>query len=175
MKSKTAKNIIAIYSLVFGALGLIGSIGNGAEVLTYFLEAAMILLGILLLIPPLGKAAKGLVITLFVIYSIYIIIGFIYFFILPFLGGLVFAMVGVPFAFGIVYLVRINKENNISNFYGPSAPVNKPSNLIISESSTDGVEEEQIHLRLAALNKMLSEGLISQEDYDNKKKSILKI
>jgi len=58
MKSKTAKNVVAIYSVVFGALALIGSISNGADVMTYIIETTMIIMGILLLIPTLQKAPK---------------------------------------------------------------------------------------------------------------------
>jgi len=175
MKSQTAKNVVAIYSVVFGTLGLVGSLNSlAADVFTYIIEATMIILGILLLIPSLHKATKGLIVTSIVIYSIYIFSGLIVFFIIPFIGALIFGLVGVPFAFGIVYLARLKKENEPSPFYSGATPVNTPRPNA-PEPVSNTTEEDQTYTRLTALNKMLNEGLISQEDYETKKKNILNI
>ena len=174
MKSKTAKNVVAIYSVVFGALGLIGSISNMADVMTYIIETTMIIMGILLLIPALQKATKGLIIASIVIYSISIFSGLIMLFIFPLLGALIFGMVGVPFAFGIVYLSRVKKENETNPIYGEATPISKPP-FDIPDKLSDSTEEDQTYTRLTALNKMLSEGLITKEDYEKKKNSILNI
>ena len=83
-------------------------------------------------------------------------------------------MVGVPFAFGIVYLSRVNKENETNPIYGEATPISKPP-FDIPDKLSDSTEEDQTYTRLTALNKMLSEGLITKEDYEKKKNSILNI
>lgn len=110
MKSITAKKVVAIFSIVFGAISIFGSLDTETTVPSIILAVAIIVIGILLLLPALKKAEKGLMITGLVLYSLFIFMGVLLLFVVPILGVMFMMMFGVPFAFSIVYLVQLNKE-----------------------------------------------------------------
>jgi len=168
MRSLTAKKVVAIYSIVFGALGFVGSFNDAVDVWTLIIEILLIVLGILLLVPALQKAEKGLIITGLVYYSLLVLAGLVFFFILPFMGFLIWGLSGVPFAFSIVYLVRRGKENTFlgdeysySDFSRKESPVQKDAAFVENQ--------------LKVLAKMVEDGLISEADYEKKKNLLLEI
>lgn len=112
MKSSSAKKVVAIYSIVFATLSLLGTFTETPDVLEIIIVITMLISGIILLIPELKKVEKPLMITLLVVYSVFVLVGLIYFFIIPLIGLIVFGMVGVPFIFAIVFLSLKAKEDN---------------------------------------------------------------
>jgi len=168
MRSLTAKKVVAIYSIVFGALGFMGSFNDAVDVWTLIIEILLIVLGILLLVPALQKAEKALIITGLVYYSLLVLAGLVFFFILPFMGFLIWGLSGVPFAFSIVYLVRKGKEQyEMSDDYG-NPNFNK-------EESPLQKDAQFVENQLKVLAKMVEDGLISEADYEKKKNILLEI
>ena len=168
MRSLTAKKVVAIYSIVFGGLGLIGSFSDAIDVWTLVIEILLIALGILLLIPALQRAEKGLIITGLVYYSLLVLAGLIFFFIIPFMGFIIWGLSGVPFAFSIVYLVRRGKEElGMWDDYGnPNFP--KEESPLVKDASF-------VENQLKVLAKMVEDGLITEADYEKKKNLLLEI
>lgn len=145
-----------------------GSFNDAVDVWTLIIEILLIVLGILLLVPALQKAEKGLIITGLVYYSLLVLAGLVFFFILPFMGFLIWGLSGVPFAFSIVYLVRRGKEDTFlgdeysySDFSRKESPVQKDAAFVENQ--------------LKVLAKMVEDGLISEADYEKKKNLLLEI
>ena len=168
MESLTAKKVVAIYSIVFGGLGFIGGLSQEPDPITIIIEILLIILGILLLIPSLQKVEKGLIITGLVYYSLLVLAGLVFFFILPLMGILIWVLAGVPFAFSIVYLVRRRKESIVysDNYIIPS---------YAKEESPMAKDAVFVENQLKVLAKMVEDGLISEADYEKKKKLLLDI
>ncbi len=114
MKSKTVRLIVGICSVILGALGLIGPISYGPETLVYVFQALMIVIGVALLMPPFQKAMRLLMIIATAIFSLMVVTGLIILFVIPLAGVLIFAMVGIPFAFSILFHVRHHREDKLS-------------------------------------------------------------
>ena len=168
MESLTAKKVVAIYSIVFGALGFFGGLSQELDPITIIIEILLIIMGILLLIPSLQRAEKALIITGLVYYSLLVLAGLIFFFVWTFMGVLIWILSGVPFAFSIVYLVRKGKEDtylgdeySYNDFSRKESPVQKDAAFVENQ--------------LKVLAKMVEDGLISEADYEKKKKLLLDI
>jgi hypothetical protein len=163
-----SKKVVAIYSIVFGAIGLIGSFSDAVAVWALVIEILLIVLGILLLIPALQRAEKGLIITGLVYYSLLVLAGLIFFFIIPFMGFVIWGLSGVPFAFSIVYLVRKGKEElgMGDDYSNPSFP--REESPLVKDASF-------VETQLKVLAKMVEDGLITEADYEKKKNLLLDI
>jgi len=114
MNSIVSKMIVALYSIVFGVVGLIGPISYGPEALVYVVQSVMIVIGIVLLIPPLKKFMKLIMMIVTGVYSLIVLTGLIIIFMIPLAGILLLAVIAIPFTFSIVSLGLIKKEK-ISN------------------------------------------------------------
>ena len=110
MKSNTAKKDVAIYSLVFGAIALLGTVTSEPNTPALILSLAIVVLGILLLVRFLAKIEQGLIITSLALYALFIVAGIIIFIDNKTLGLIAMFMFALPFAFAIVYLVLLSKE-----------------------------------------------------------------
>lgn len=110
MKSNTAKKVVAIYSLVFGAIALLGTVTSEPNTPALILSLAIVVLGILLLVRFLAKIEQGLIITSLALYALFIVAGIIIFIDNKTLGLIAMFMFALPFAFAIVYLVLLSKE-----------------------------------------------------------------
>lgn len=168
MSSLSAKKVVAIYSIVFGALGFFGGLSQELDPITIIIEILLIIMGILLLIPSLQRAEKALIITGLVYYSLLVLAGLIFFFVWTFMGVLIWILSGVPFAFSIVYLVRKGKEDtylgdeySYNDFSRKESPVQKDAAFVENQ--------------LKVLAKMVEDGLISEADYEKKKNLLLEI
>ena len=56
MKSSSAKKVVAIYSIVFATLSLLGTFTETPDVLEIIIVITMLISGIILLIPELKKS-----------------------------------------------------------------------------------------------------------------------
>ena len=111
LTTEKSLKIVSIFSIVFGALSLLGIIsGEGDIISTLILGMALIACGILMLIFKDHKASYGITIGVFVIHCIGVLSGLIYLFLFPLLGLLTLGLYGVPFSFSIVYFVKRKKE-----------------------------------------------------------------
>ncbi len=167
MRSKTAAKVVTIYSIVFGALVLLGAIGNinngGDRAVGVVMGIAILALGIIGLVLTNQEndrpKEKAFMITLFVIYCIYEVASFFILFV-PFFGMQFFliiqALIAVPFSFSIVYLVRLSKEAHMVKTNS------QVTNFLESEKQLSDFEQK-IHL----LKKLKDDGLISEEEYKN--------
>lgn len=175
MKSSSAKKVVAIYSIVFATLSLLGTFTETPDVLGIIIVITMLISGIILLIPELKKVEKPLMITLLVVYSVFVLGGLIYFFIIPLIGLIVFGMVGVPFIFAIVFLSLKAKEDNHVTSQSSNPPFFSSSQdrPFATNYFSSPATEDQCYTKLSSYNKMLKEGLITQEEFDQKKKEIL--
>lgn len=172
MQSSTAKKIVSVFSLVFGALSIISIFQEkNAEVLSWILSISLIIIGILLLIPSLTKHEKGLMIFALVIYSLFVFSGLIILLFYPVLSLIVFAVVGVPFAFSIVYLVLLKKEKQQDEEEVIDWPVGHSN--IGDQPSEDIQSKESLEQKLSSLKNMAEKGLITQEEYEAKKSDLL--
>ncbi len=171
MKSLTAKRVVAIYSLVFGFVALIGLVSQPefTDPITFIFTILLIITGILLLIPSLNKAELGLMIGCLVYYSFGILMGIVFILLAPFLGFVVLAIVGVPFSFSIVFLNKRSKEKSMEKNDQNAQNIENQDMLFNTKSATY-IEQELVHL-----NKMVEAGLINQEDYEKRKKALLEI
>lgn|GEM_PF-1888633 len=112
MKINIAKYVIAVYSIVYGAVGMIGPMPYGPEVFVYIAQSLIIAVGALLLIPFSLKAMKIQLIVSIAIYGLMAIAGFVVLFIIPLAGLLVFAVIAIPLTLGILSLMWLNKEKD---------------------------------------------------------------
>ena len=113
VKIKIAKYAIAAYSLLFGAVGMIGPISYGPEALVYALQSLIIALGAVLLIPVSMKAMKVMMMASLAVYGLMVLTGSIVLFIIPLAGLLVFAIIAIPFVLSVLSLVWLHKEKGI--------------------------------------------------------------
>ena len=93
-------------------------------------------------------------------------------YILAFLGWMEISVLlvcfGVPLAM-IIFLVK----KFLMNPKEPSPSTNPVANTPTQDSSNPTSETDNIRLQLEEYDRMKTEGLISQEDYDAKKKKLL--
>jgi len=173
MRSATAKKVVSIFSLIFGGLSIIGYITEGSQgqAMSWVISISMIVIGVLLLIPTLKKAEEALMIGALVLYSLFMFAGLVIMAIPdlgPFIGLLILGIVGVPFSFSIVYLARLAKEKNATPTGGPVIERVYPVNSSLAEANNGSIESQ-----LISLKKMADQGLITEADYEAKKKSLL--
>ncbi len=165
MRSSTAAKVVAIYSIVFGALGLVGTLFDGdvanetgSPAFSIIWMSLFVVFGIVVLTKSNSGTygEKGFVITLLVFYAVIsafgiILLGF------PFFGPMLFLIVQIlvvtPIVFSIIYLNRASKES--------------------SESSDTVGDVAELEYKLRQLENLLNKGIISQEEYDAKRKAII--
>ncbi len=179
MKSSTAKKVVAIFSIIFGILALIGSFGDDPQTTSIIISIGMIVIGILLLIPNFSeKTQKGLIIAVLAYYSLTILVGFAVMMVAPPVGVLIIGIVLVPFIFSIVYLVRQSKEveeEKSRQVYLRFQQETK-DRLVQNgrELESKPLERELgIEGKLQSLKNLQNSGLITTEDYERKKADLL--
>ena len=121
IKSKTVRLVIAIYSVTFGVFASIGQFEGTVDVGALLFSVLILAAGICLLLIKSEPVLHGFSIGTFVLYCLGVLSG-LYLFILageyitdPEVLSLVLltlAIYSVPFALGIVYLVKYYKEKN---------------------------------------------------------------
>lgn len=168
MKSKTAKKVVAIYSLIMGAIALFGTLGQGqfarGDGAVLILEVILIVMGVTLLIVSQTHTEKILIVIALIIYSFCMLAGLLVTFVIPPLGLLVMAMYGVPFIFSIIYLSS-KKDKNIANH--PNLSENHYHTGIYHSQS------ESSQIKLATIKRLYEDGLITLEEYEEKRKQII--
>jgi len=115
MTSLKAKKIVAIYSIVLGALSFLLTVfSSDGDVLT--LIAGILLLGggILLLVRINPRLMQTIFIIVFVIYCISVLGGLMMLIYHPLIGIIFLLTVAIPFAFGVIYFVNRSKEEKSS-------------------------------------------------------------
>ena len=165
MKSKTSAKVVTIYSIVLGALIMIGGISNFGDdndrIFSIFLGITMLVLGIIgLNIANKEKrqsSEKGIVITLFVFYCIFEFFSF-FTLLIPFFGVQIFLIIQVliitPFIFSIKYLNDLSKQNDKAI-----------SRLEEIDQVDTEIKPSDFEQMIQSLKKLKEEGLLSEEEF----------
>lgn len=163
MRSSTAAKVVGIYSIVFGALSLLGQLTDLVEqdnspILSIIIAILFVSFGIVILVRTNNnESAKGFVVTLLVFYMIVAVAGLIILAV-PIVGPIIFvvleAMVITPIIFSFMYFSKFSKEQN---------------EVVHTAQNTSFL----LHDKLRELESLLSEGVISQEEYEEKRQAII--
>lgn len=111
MKTNVLKLTVGIYSVAIGVAGMFGPMSYGPEPLVYAIQSVLIIVGVMLLL-PLPKHRKTLLVIAMVIYSLIMAIGLTIMFMVLMAGLLLVAIIAPPLALTIASLTLLSKEKN---------------------------------------------------------------
>jgi hypothetical protein len=177
MKSIVAARVVAIYSIIFGALSVLGNISELADdpslISSIFLAVALIILGVFSIIKAKQNNYKeSLFISLiFVFYCVILFGGLVILLwgdVFFTLGLLVIGLIITPFVFSIIYFVSSSREKALLN----NEAVRKQS-----DSPTLGSDNNNpinsLNMGIEQLKKLKQDGLISEEQFKDYLKKYL--
>ena len=109
-KSNITKYIVALYSLLYGSVGMIGPMPYGPGELVYTMQSLIIATGIMLLIPVNEKIKKIMMFVTLGVYGVLAIVGIVVLFIIPIAAALVYVVIAIPVTLSVLTLVLMKKE-----------------------------------------------------------------
>jgi len=115
MTSLKAKKIVAIYSIVAGALSFSLTIGtDDGDVLTLIAGILLFCGGILLLVRLKPRLMQTIFIIVFVLYCLSVLAGLMMLIYHPLIGIIFLLILAIPFVFGVIYFLKRSEEKKSS-------------------------------------------------------------
>lgn len=177
MKSSTAKKVVAMYTLMIGVLFIFNSgleIISEVSTISIYISITLLIGSALLMSFNNLKAERSLMMGMLFFYFLLIFGGLIYIMMAPLISFIIFLIGGLPVVFINIYFSRLEAEKG------------EMSSTLDNGSQTKAVDEfnhqdngepscDDIKKTLKHLSEMVKDGLITQSDYNEKKRELLKL
>ena len=177
MKSIIAARVVAVYSIVFGALSVLGNISdlgdNPSLISSIFLAVALIILSFFAIIKANQKNYKeSLFISFIFVFYCFILFGGLVILLwgdeFSTLGLLVIGLIITPFVFSIIYFVSSSREKALLNNEAVRKQTDSPS---LGSDNNNPIN--LLNMGIEQLKKLKQDGLISEEQFKDYLKKYL--